>query len=998
VVTAWNPAAERIFGFAAEEVIGRPLADVMQDPVPSREQDVLTLPGNGNALSDVKARLTAKNGRPVDVCLTTWPELGELGELTGTVTMVRELSSLNAPDHAASINLIYRKIVEALPDSLNVKDAQGRFMVANEATAALMKARSAAELIGKTDFDFYPKAVAEAFLRDERKILADGIPTVLEQEATWRDGKTVFLSTLKVPLRDETGVITGLITLNRDITQQRLLERRLANSQKYFADALAHLPDGLALFDSSGALVFCNQQYEDMFPRARGMEESGGNLDDILRAAAAGGEFMAAPPGQEDGSKPTGILRGLDTAEHQLADGRWIETRAKFTANGDCLLVCIDITGRKQAAKALQESERRYAQVADITQEAWWEKHFPSQRVKNSRRLCVMLGLGEEMIDCPLSDFIDRIHPDDQQPVQAAFDDSVRRDVDFAVNYRLRHADGHYIWVEDHGRILERDPDGNPVRLLGAMTDITARKRAEMALLESERNFRNLFDDAPDAYLILDPADGRALACNHATIRLLRGSEEQIIGKTPDQVSPPFQPDGRSSKDASAENIRDIMKAGYHRFEWMHRRFDGTDFWAEVTATVGTFQQRPVLFIIWREIGEIIAAKQAAEAASTAKSQFLSVMSHEFRTPLAAIMGMFQLIDMAGVNDQVRDYVARGLRSAEHLLKLVEDILDFSGIEAGRLALFNAPFLLGTLLEETGDATCGQRKPNVNFLIDADEAMMAMELSGDALRLKQVLINLLGNAFKFTDSGRVVLSARTVGGTPDVPLIEFAVEDSGIGLAPEQIDRLFQPFTQLDMRDARRFGGTGLGLVISKRLVSLMGGEPIAVRSEPGAGSRFSFRLALPLSGGSAQDNTPAPVVAPQGRLAGCRVLVVEDSATIRFAVRLLLQSEGASVEEAPDGAEGVKMAAGAAQPYDAVLMDMQIPLLDGIEATRELRRRGYTHPILALTANAFAHDLQACLAAGMNDYIAKPVKIDALVDVIRRNRRGPPAQDAPVA
>lgn len=709
---------------------------------------------------------------------------------------------------------------------------------------------------------------------------------------------------------------------------------------------------------------------------------------------------MVAPPGLEDGSTraPADILRGLDTAEYQLADGRWIETRTQFTATGDCLLVCIDVTARKQAAKALQESETRYRQVAEITQEAWWEEHLPSQRVKNSRRLCVMLGLGDEMIDCALSDFLNRIHPDDQKQVQAAFDDAVSRDVDYAVNYRMRHADGHYIWVDDHGRILERDPDGNPVRLLGAMTDITARKQAEMALQESERNFRHLFDDAPDAYLILDPADGRTLACNHATMRILGGSREQIIGRTPDKMSPPVQPDGRPSTEAATEQIREVLKTGYRRFEWMLRRFDGTDFWVEVTATVGTFQQRPVLFLIWREIGEILAAKQAAEAASIAKSQFLSVMSHEFRTPLAAIMGMFQLIDMAGVSDKVRDFVARGLSSSEHLLKLVEDILDFSSIEAGRLALVREPFHLGTLLEELENATSGQRRPDVGFVIDADEAMRATEFSGDALRLKQVLINLLGNAFKFTDSGKVVVSVRAVGRTAEVPLIEFVVEDTGIGLSPDQIDRLFQPFTQLDMRDARRFGGTGLGLVISKRLVNLMGGEAISVTSQPGVGSRFSFRLALPRVAGTAERKVPDTSAGKGARLAGHRVLVVEDSATIRFAVRLLLQSEGAIVEEAADGAEAVSMAAGAAEPYDTILMDMQMPMLDGIEATRELRQRGYTQPILALTASAFGHDIEACLAAGMNDYIAKPVKIDTLVDVIRRNHSAPKAQDAPVA
>jgi PAS domain S-box-containing protein len=700
------------------------------------------------------------------------------------------------------------------------------------------------------------------------------------------------------------------------------------------------------------------------------------------------GGFLVAPPGLEDSATEgtPDLLRSLDRAEYRLPDGRWIESRANFTGAGDCLLVCIDITARKQAAKALQESEERYRQVAEITQEGWWEENLPAGQVVNSRRLCDMLGLGDDMRECTLPVFLELIHPEDRARVQAAFDRAERDDVDYREIYRLRHADGHFVWVEDHGRIILRDQDGMPVRLLGSTTDITARKQAELALQESERNFRYLFDEAPDAYLILEMGDGRALACNHATERLLGGTREQIIGATPDRFSPPLQPDGTASGEAAARRIAEIIKTGYHRFEWMHRRFDGGDFWVEVTGTVGTFQQRPVLFIIWREIGEIIAAKQAAEAASIAKSQFLSVMSHEFRTPLAAIMGMFQLIDMAGVNDEVHDFVSRGLRSSEHLLRLVEDILDFSSIEAGRLELVRAPFRLGRLLDEVSDATAGQRRPDVVFAVDVDGTMREMDFLGDALRLRQVLINLLGNACKFTEHGRVVLSVRSAGGTADAPLLEFAVEDTGIGLAMEQMGRLFKPFTQLDMGDARRFGGTGLGLAISQRLVRLMGGEPISVQSQAGVGSRFAFRLALPRTSGTASQDTPAVRKAPAGRLAGLRVLVVEDSVTIRFAVRLLLQSEGASVDEASDGAEGVESALSAAPRHDAVLMDMQIPVLDGVEATRELRRRGYTHPIVALTANAFAHDMQACFAAGMNDYIAKPVKIDRLIEVLKRN------------
>jgi signal transduction histidine kinase/ActR/RegA family two-component response regulator len=439
-----------------------------------------------------------------------------------------------------------------------------------------------------------------------------------------------------------------------------------------------------------------------------------------------------------------------------------------------------------------------------------------------------------------------------------------------------------------------------------------------------------------------------------------------------------------------------ILEKGYLRFEWMLRRFDGSDFWAEVTATVGHYHERDVLYVSVREIGEIIAAKQAAEAASIAKSQFLSVMSHELRTPLTAIMGMFQLIEMANAGDRVRQFAARGLNSSEHLLKLINDILDFSSIEAGRLAVASAPFQLRALLDEVVQLSQARRGESVALKVSLDVDLQTLEFMGDALRLKQVLINLVGNALKFTAVGSVTLSVNRAGGSPKTPLLEFTVTDTGIGMTPDQQSRLFQPFTQVDMSDARSFGGTGLGLAISQRLVSLLGGEPITVASQRDHGSRFSFRLALPVAGEAAASVASpgralrAPVVE---RLAGYRLLVVEDEDTTRFMLRLLLEAEGAVVEEAEDGAKGVTAALASAAPFDMVLMDMQMSDKDGLEATRELRARGYVRPILALTANASSRDRDACLAAGMNDYISKPVKIDDLVEVLQRSR--PPAQSA---
>jgi PAS domain S-box-containing protein len=675
----------------------------------------------------------------------------------------------------------------------------------------------------------------------------------------------------------------------------------------------------------------------------------------------------------------------------------WIENRSRVITrdeHGNPALVLgamTDVTTRVEAEQALRASEERYRLVAEITEEAWWEEDVQAAILTNSHRFCDITGRGEEILNCTVEEYRALIHPDDVIKTRAGHDRAVKEGTNYRQVYRLRHADGHYVFVEDWARVVARDAQGRPTRMLGSLIDVTARQQAEIALQESEENFRRLFDDAPDAYLIVDPADGRILACNQAAARMLRGSREQIVGRRPGDMSPPFQPDGTRSTDATLAKVREIMEKGHLRFEWMHRRLDGTDFWAEVVTAVGTFRQHPAIFTSWREIGEIIAAKQAAEAASVAKSQFLSVVSHELRTPLSAIMGMFQLIQLTSPNDKVRDYTARGLRSSDHLLKLVEDILDFSNIEAGRLAVVPTPFHLKSLIDDVVQAAETGRKPGVDLKVTVEETLRAEEFVGDALRLRQVLLNLLGNALKFTASGSVVLSVSRAGGTPDKPLIEFSVADTGIGLSPDQQSRLFKPFTQADMSNARRYGGTGLGLVISQRLVTMLGGEPITVESRADVGSRFAFRLPLPAAGPSAREEQGLVTNLAPGRparLDGRRILVVEDSQATRFTLSLLLKAEGAIVAEAENGAEGVRNALVADPPYDMVLMDMQMPVMDGLSATRELRARGYARPIVALTANAFSRDRDACLAAGMNGYIAKPVKIDNLVDAVERHYR----------
>lgn len=674
---------------------------------------------------------------------------------------------------------------------------------------------------------------------------------------------------------------------------------------------------------------------------------------------------------------------------------RWVraESVPRMLRDGRTLWegVLIDITEQRHAEEALKKSEERYRLTAEITQEAWWEEDVKAGVLTNSPRLCEMLNAEPALLQCSTSAYHNLIHPEDRERTRKAHSRTDEDDVPYQEVYRLRHADGHYIWVEDNARVIHRDAKGRATRMLGSMTDITQRKTAEEDLKESETALRQLFYDAPDAYTIWDVDSGRVVACNHAAARMLRGTREQIIGMDAARISPRHQPDGQQSTEVASRLFQKILDDGYHRFEWTLLRSDGDEFWAEITAAVGTFDKRKVLYVSWREIGEIITARREAESANATKSQFLSVVSHELRTPLNAIMGLFQLLQNAGSQERVRTLAAKGLNSSLHLLSIVNDILDLSAIEAGKISIASTPFDFDMLLEEAFFASSGRRKSTVAFDVDIDDRLRARILIGDALRLKQVLINLLDNAMKFTERGNVTLSVRCVGGTAQRPITEFSVTDSGIGMSQDQLSKLFKPFSQVDMSTTRRYSGTGLGLIISKRLVELMGGEPIAVKSEEGIGSQFTFRLPLGIvetkSLYSKAHVRHSDSRNPR-RLIGHRILLADDDEGTRYMMRQLLEVEGAIVEEATEGVTATKMALDSNPPFDVVLMDILMPKRDGIASALELRAQGYAGPVIAFTANANAQDRETCLAAGMDDVVTKPVLMDQLVETLQRFRR----------
>ena len=626
--------------------------------------------------------------------------------------------------------------------------------------------------------------------------------------------------------------------------------------------------------------------------------------------------------------------------------------------------------------------------------------------VEASDSFCAMLGYSrDELIGMNVSNWDDSVDESElAQVVQNLFDHPARSQFE----RRHRRKDGSVLEVEISGYPLKIN--GQPL-LFNASRDISERKQSEAATRKAHALLQDAVSNVAIGFTIYDEED-RLVVCNEAYLDFYQTSRDLIVpGASFEEIVRQGAERGqymaaigridewvreRVAKHQSADGtlVEQLLDDGRWLMIIEHRtpsgfivgnRIDITER-KRVEAELEQHQHH-LESLVEERTAALSIAKEAAEAANRAKSTFLANMSHELRTPMNAIMGMTAMALRRAEDPKQRDQLAKVEQASQHLLTVINDILDISKIEAERLTLERTDFQLGTVMASLGnlmEQKAGDK--GLKLLFDVFPSLREQTLIGDPLRLGQVFINLLGNAIKFTENGSITVRAHPVEVTANEVLLHFEVADTGIGVDAASQKRLFVAFEQADNSMTRKYGGTGLGLAISKRLVKLMGGD-IGVHSQPGVGSTFWFTVRLGKTSDAGLQTAVFASNSAETRLkagfAGARILLAEDEPISQEVSCAWLEEVGFAVDLAEDGSAALALAK--QTQYDLILMDMQMPKMNGIEATRAIRLLpGYAAtPILAMTANAFDEDRQVCIEVGMNDHIGKPVDPEKLFETL---------------
>ncbi|MDX9910571.1 MAG: PAS domain S-box protein [Phycisphaerales bacterium] len=1019
-----NEGFTRITGYELHEVKGRTPGSILQGPgtdpdvVARMREGIRTRKGFREEILNYN-----KSGKSYWLEVDVQPLVNERGEHTGFMAIETDITARRNAELALQRSLAELEVfVTHAPAAIALFDHAMRYIAYSRRWLDDYHLGDQ-NLIGRSHYEVLPE-IPEKWRRVHQRALAGETCSSDEEPFTRADGSVQWLQWEVIPWRDTEGKIRGVVMKTQDITESRKVARRIAESESRLRSMFNAMAEGIVVQDTSGAIVSANRAACDilglsmdqllgrapMEPQWRIRDEDGNDITNKthpLSITLRTGEPLREFPMSIDRADGTCVDISVNSEPITDETGRITAALASF----------VDVTERRALERELNEQSARARIATAAAKGGVWEWRFATGEIIWDDLQREQYEIDPVHEESSFEVWRSRLHPEDAhaaiERTQAAFESHEYLNH----KYRIVTPSGLTRWINTCATTL-RDDDGVPIAMIGVDMDVTAQVEAGIRERELSERIKIITDGVRGVVFEI-----RVHAAEHFSIPFVSSEIDRRFGVDPQAVEwdatlflARVHDEDRSAlvrafRDAATNDseldVQVRMIDVREQPRWMHftanRRHESdgsTTFFGVATDVTENRAAQAAL----------AEAKQAAEAANHAKSAFLANMSHEIRTPMTAVLGYADLLleecRSIGVSDAIGEHVATIQRNGNHLLSLINDVLDLSKIEADRMTIERIEIDPVALARDTANLLAVRAKEKAIDLCVSIAEGVPRHIVSDPVRLRQILNNIVGNAIKFTERGSVHIGIALTG---DRKALQFRVTDTGIGMRDEQVRALFTPFQQADESTTRRFGGTGLGLAISGRLAELLGGD-IVVESDVGKGSRFIITI----DPGPIDDDAPVcapgdyrPAVLKAGTttraasiavkadgplstpLAGLRILLAEDGPDNQRLISFLLRNAGAVVTVAENGRRAIEAMDAAHEPFHVVLMDMQMPELDGYSATLELRARGETVPIIALTAHAMADDRARCIAAGCTEYATKPINRDVLIAMCIRHSRG---------